>query len=436
MKKTVTLVLLLVIVPNLFVSAQENVLFRDDFNDNTYKWNYDPNRQLNAYIEDSTLFVNNLSSIEFPARYVRNLFLYNDSNFIIETNIQFISKDDDKTAGLIWHSKDKETGFYFQISRDGKVKIWGNKYNRSISFLPWTDFPSLQNSHWYKLKVQRSGNSMDFYVNNTRVFNSPYRGQFGVQFGFLIGSYTNIRIDYIEVRHPPIRQSDKRISENLSDDDLFWIIKEQKYKEQISILGKIINMNTGGVVCEAEVSLVDTLGEELSRTNSDENGEFSIQTQFTEKVFLKIKKDNFLANSEEFNFSTDNESFERKRNYRLQPIEVGKLIALKNVLFEQGKARLLPESYKELNKLVEMMIENPNIEIELAGHTDISGSAEANLVLSEERVNSVKKYLVSKGVNEARITGKGYGGQFPIASNDSPLTRRLNRRVEFKIVKK
>ena len=82
------------------------------------------------------------------------------------------------------------------------------------------------------------------------------------------------------------------------------------------------------------------------------------------------------------------------------------------------------------------MIQNPTVKIKLAGHTDNRGDAKQNLQLSKERVSAVKDYLVKKGIAKKRISGKGYGGTKPIAGNNDPTTRKLNRRVEFTIVKK
>lgn len=435
MKKILnTLALFILLFANTF--AQENILFRDDFNDNTYKWNYDPNRQLNAFIKDSSLYINNLSSIEAPARYVRNLFLCKDSNFIIESKLQFLDKGEEANAGLIWHSEDENNGFYFQITSNGKVRIWGNKFNRKMNFLPWTSFPSFENSEWYKMRIHKIGNTLNFYVNNTKVYTSPFRGQFGVEMGFAIGKFTNIRIDYIGVQHALIKETNKKIADKLSDDDLFWLIKEEKYKAQLSILGKLIDLNTGGKIKDAAIFIIDTLGNELSTVKSDTSGFYSIQTKFTDKIIVKVKADGYLSNAAEFLFSTDDESFERKKDFHLQQLEIGKLMSLKNVLFAQGSAKLLSESFFELDKLIEMMKENLGIEIELSGHTDNSGRADINLQLSGNRVNSVIRYLIDGGIDESRLTGKGYGGEFPIANNDSDLTRKLNRRVEFKIIKK
>ncbi|MBH8567599.1 OmpA family protein [Microvirga sp. STS02] len=122
------------------------------------------------------------------------------------------------------------------------------------------------------------------------------------------------------------------------------------------------------------------------------------------------------------------------RDILLRPLAVGATQQLANVQFEQGKAAMLPSSAAALNKLVRLMIDNPGLTIELRGHTDNVGPPEKNVVLSQQRVAAVKAYLADHGVAGSRITGLGLGGAEPIASNDQEATRRLNRRVEFRIV--
>ena len=119
----------------------------------------------------------------------------------------------------------------------------------------------------------------------------------------------------------------------------------------------------------------------------------------------------------------------------LQPVSVGTIINLGNVLFRQSTAILLEESYDELDMVVDFMNANPQIRIELSGHTDNRGDKALNIKLSTERVKRVKGYLVSKGISAKRIEGKGYGGSKPLGTNATEEGRRLNRRVEFKIIR-
>ena len=100
-----------------------------------------------------------------------------------------------------------------------------------------------------------------------------------------------------------------------------------------------------------------------------------------------------------------------------------------------SKATLRPESYIELDKLFVILQDNPNMEIEIDGHTDNVGDAALNIQLSIERANSVRDYLINKGIVHTRINTKGFGGSKPVASNDTEETKKLNRRVEFTILK-
>jgi outer membrane protein OmpA-like peptidoglycan-associated protein len=96
---------------------------------------------------------------------------------------------------------------------------------------------------------------------------------------------------------------------------------------------------------------------------------------------------------------------------------------------------MLESSYEELDRVAGMLKKNPNIEIELSGHTDNTGSSKLNIELSQKRSDTVQDYLINKGVSAKRLKSKGYGGSRPIASNRSEATRKLNRRVEFTIIK-
>lgn len=107
---------------------------------------------------------------------------------------------------------------------------------------------------------------------------------------------------------------------------------------------------------------------------------------------------------------------------------------LENVYFDFGKATLRPESYTALNELANMLKAKPKITIEIGGHTDNVGDDQSNLTLSQNRAESVRAYLINKGISGSRMTAKGYGESKPVASNDTDEGRQQNRRTEVKIL--
>ena len=131
------------------------------------------------------------------------------------------------------------------------------------------------------------------------------------------------------------------------------------------------------------------------------------------------------------------EGQEVRRKFELNKLEVGLSSILRNIYFDFDKFTLKATSFVELNKLEKLMSENPNMRVELAGHTDFIGTKEYNQRLSVKRANSVVNYLINRGINPDRLEAVGYGKDHPLASNDDEEDgRELNRRVEFKILQK
>ncbi len=129
---------------------------------------------------------------------------------------------------------------------------------------------------------------------------------------------------------------------------------------------------------------------------------------------------------------------ESNNNSIVQDIELtptNKTVRLNHLIFDMGKAVIKPGSFTELDELVAMMKSNTKVEIQLEGHTDNQGSADANLKLSQDRVDAVKKYLSSKGIAKDRIATKAFGGTQPLSTEKTEEARALNRRVELRVLK-
>jgi len=198
----------------------------------------------------------------------------------------------------------------------------------------------------------------------------------------------------------------------------------------IKISGRVTNSKTG----EGIPARLTFRADSLYTTNAGIEGNYSMRLKPATVYSIEVKEQGFVNLSERLDMQSINMN-NVEMNFKLQPIEVGAVVNLKSVLFEMGTTTLLDESYGELNVVVDFLKNNPRVEIELEGHTDNRGDAKKNLVLSQQRVDKIKSYLVSNGINGRRIKGKGYGGSRPVATGNTEDARRLNRRVEFRILK-
>jgi OmpA-OmpF porin, OOP family len=107
--------------------------------------------------------------------------------------------------------------------------------------------------------------------------------------------------------------------------------------------------------------------------------------------------------------------------------------AAKNVFFASGSAKLLPKSYKALDEAIKLLKDDESLMVDIDGHTDASGKAEKNQLLSEQRATAVKAYLVSKGISEDRLKATGYGSAKPVADNKTAAGKAKNRRTEMAV---
>lgn len=115
------------------------------------------------------------------------------------------------------------------------------------------------------------------------------------------------------------------------------------------------------------------------------------------------------------------------------PPKEGETVALYGVFFDVDSHELLPQSYNELQRLLQLLEDNATMHIELRGHTDSSGTRAHNQALSQERAQAVADWLASRGIDRRRLTAHGYGGTMPLQSNATAEGRARNRRVEYRV---
>ncbi|GCC50999.1 hypothetical protein SanaruYs_12190 [Chryseotalea sanaruensis] len=244
-------------------------------------------------------------------------------------------------------------------------------------------------------------------------------------------------------------------AEGKGDDDVYTFVNEDPNL-------KIINYYLEGIVYSPDkegklqllpntkVSLLDNKRESMTDYVTGNDGKFLFRVYGDEDYELFGELDGYLTKRQPYTTkgkSVDPATLkELVTNITLDTImvmdriELNKIFVLENIYFDFAKSDITPTAAKELNKLVEILKDNPEIKIEMGSHTDSVDTYEYNLLLSQRRAESTVKYLVNNGISQQRLTAKGYGETTPIARNtnpdgsDNPVGRARNRRTEFKIV--
>lgn len=228
-------------------------------------------------------------------------------------------------------------------------------------------------------------------------------------------------------------------SNSIGNEDIFTIELSEKMQPDAVVLikGRVLD-NDSKLPIAANISYQDlNTGKEIGIANSNpKTGEYKIILPYGKLYGFRAEAKNYISTNENIDLTKNADYLEIKRDLFLSKINVGEIIILNNVFFEQGIAKLKNSSFPELDRIVKVLKENPTMEIELRGHTDNRGNQEQLLQLSKERVEIVKNYIVGKGISEKRITTKAFGGTLPINKNNTEDEHAKNRRVEFKIIKK
>ncbi|MGK7396979.1 MAG: OmpA family protein [Candidatus Cyclobacteriaceae bacterium M3_2C_046] len=187
---------------------------------------------------------------------------------------------------------------------------------------------------------------------------------------------------------------------------------------------------------KAEVELYDLRQDQkMSTVFSDSiNGNYMMVLNEGSEYALYVNKKGYLFKSLSFNYEAGEKSKPVVVDVGLEPIKSGTVTTLENIFFDVDKYVLKEKSITELKKVVNFLNANPEIRVEIAGHTDNTGSASYNKELSLKRAEAVYDYLLEQGIETQRLIYKGYGQEVPKVPNDSDLNKSLNRRIEFRIL--
>jgi outer membrane protein OmpA-like peptidoglycan-associated protein len=198
--------------------------------------------------------------------------------------------------------------------------------------------------------------------------------------------------------------------------------------------GKVYDNKTkAGLPSTIVLTDVDTR-QTVSKLQTDEDGNYLVTIPVGKNYAFNVHRKGYLFYSQNYDMSTITSDSVFHVDIPLEPIEANAKVILQNVFFDTKKTDLKPESVSELDDVVRLMNENPNLKIQISGYTDDIGTPADNLKLSAGRALSVVNYLLYKGVLKERLSYKGYGEANPIATNDTEEGRAMNRRTELRVV--
>lgn len=202
--------------------------------------------------------------------------------------------------------------------------------------------------------------------------------------------------------------------------------------EYFTVFGRITDENSRPLVADLEFSTVIDGKTYKDVVTTDDNGYFSIKLPMSDTYHVIINKEGYMLHAEDITIPQDGSpvSF----NIALEKLEVEKVFVFQNILFDFDKATLKKESFAIVDEIVVTMLSNPEVKIEISGHTCNMGTEKYNLDLSKRRAQAVVDYLISKGVESNRLTFEGFGESYPLNDNATIAKRKQNRRVEVKVL--
>ncbi len=207
-----------------------------------------------------------------------------------------------------------------------------------------------------------------------------------------------------------------------------------KPKKSFFLTGTVTDRDTDNPL-KASLQIVDISTNSMLYDNYSDSitGEYYLVLPIEKDLAAYVKKKGYLY--EDFSFTTNKETISDTLNIQLSPVKEGEFLILKNIYFETDSYELDDRSLSELDNVVELLNENPEIVVEISGHTDDIGAKVYNKRLSLKRAESVHSALIKRGMSPKRLIAKGFGDSKPIKPNTNDFNRGSNRRIEFCVIR-
>lgn len=227
------------------------------------------------------------------------------------------------------------------------------------------------------------------------------------------------------------------------DDDIYSFSDQTPPMMILALSGTVFDQQSKARLNEVQVTLTDGNGQQVASKATVQDGGFFFnlsKDQDYKVTFTKLGYTEDLKNVSTKGL-TKSDTLTIQAFLDKDKFESGKTYVLKNIYYDFDKSNIRPDAARELDKLLAILKENPGIAIELGSHTDSRGADQYNQWLSQKRANAAAQYLIDRGIDHSRIIAKGYGETMLLNKcgngvKCSHAEHQLNRRTEFKVIKK
>lgn len=271
------------------------------------------------------------------------------------------------------------------------------------------------------------------------VFMSSYDGKKWLQVENLNYPLNTSKDDFAFVLNPDNKTG--YVSSNRGEGDKIYEIT--KNEPTFILSGMVFQKGKPGLMIDSAVIEIQNLTDKTKETVlTNKSGFYKIKLKSKSEYFIKASKPMYFTVTEPKNVCMIGKKISENftANFELDQIIIEKPIVLENIYYDLDKWFIRPDAAKELDRLVQLMNDNPTLTIELSSHTDSRAGDQYNLVLSDKRAKAAVEYVASKGIDKNRMRWKGYGESKLVnhCKNDVKCTEeehQQNRRTEFKAIK-
>jgi outer membrane protein OmpA-like peptidoglycan-associated protein len=237
------------------------------------------------------------------------------------------------------------------------------------------------------------------------------------------------RPELLDSNVPTLEEPDLTTDYGLQTEAVEVAVDVKKY---VSVTGRVTDDK--GNPIQTDIEFTGSVDDERYKdvASSNPSGYYKLELPLTDLYGVVVNQEGYMLLEREVPIPQDGSPV--FLNLTLQPLVVKKVFVFDNILFDFDSSRIKPESLPILDNIVVTMLNNPELTVEISGHTCNIGTAVYNQGLSERRAKSVVDYLISKGIDKTRLTYKGYGLTKPLNGNANEAERKKNRRVEVKVL--